>query len=228
MNPTTELVHFAGRGLRKAGRVLTDWGSLRGTWFDVGAFRCEHTYGYALQNQSLRVFAFEPNLQLAAKLFGALPNIVVVPMAVSETDGCAEFNITAAPASSSLLPIDNANARQWVGGNGINVVSRTIVPTIRLDTFMNLAGIQTVDYLKIDAQGADLSVVKSLGDRLKDLRKIYLEVSVTPHPVYRGTASKDEVVEFLSARGFELVAVESQSDGQEENLTFENRAAHST
>jgi FkbM family methyltransferase len=226
MNPTTELVHFAGRGLRKAGRFLMDWGSLRGIWFDVGAFRCEHTYGFALHNPSLRVFAFEPNLQLAAKLFGALPNIVVVPMAVSETDGCAEFNITASPASSSLLPIDDANARQWVGGNGINVVSRTVVPTVRLDTFMNLAGIQTVDYLKIDAQGADLSVVKSLGDRLRDVRKIYLEVFVTPHPVYHGTASKDEVVKFLSARGFELVAVDAQSDGQEENLTFINRVAN--
>src|SRR6266404_2171449 len=100
MRSADDLVHFAGRGLRKAGRVLTDWHSLRGTWFDVGAFRCEHTYEYALFNPSLRVFAFEPNMHLAAKLFGVLPNIIVVPMAVSETDGCAEFNITAFPASS--------------------------------------------------------------------------------------------------------------------------------
>jgi FkbM family methyltransferase len=226
MNPTTELVHFAGRGLRKAGRFLMDWRSLLGIWFDVGAFRCDHTYSQALYNPSLCVFAFEPNLQLAAKLFGALPNIVVFPMAVSEKDGCAEFNITAAPASSSLLAVDDANARQWVGGQGINVVSQTIVPTIRLNTFINLAGIQTVDYLKIDPQGADLSVVKSPGDRLRDLRKIYLELSVTPFPVYHGAASKGEVVEYLAARGFKLAAVESQSNGQEENLTFENRAAN--
>lgn len=228
MSGSADLVHFAGRGLRKAGRALMDWRALRGIWFDVGAYRCEHTYSYALSNPSLRVYAFEPNMQLAAKMLGALPNIIVVPMAVSETDGCAEFNITASPASSSLLPIDGDNARRWVGGaqGGISVVSRTVVPTIRLDTFMNLAGIQTVDYLKIDAQGADLSVVKSLGSRLKDLRKIYLEASVTEYPVYHGTPSKTEIIEFLKDRAFELVAVESQSDGQEENLTFENRAVH--
>ena len=226
MRAADDLVHYAGRGLRKAGRLLMDWHSLRGTWFDVGAFRCEHAYEHALFNPSLRVFAFEPNMQLAAKLFGALPNIIVVPMAVSETDGCAEFNITASPASSSLLPIDDDNARQWTGGPEIRIVNKTTVPTIRLDTFMNLAGIQTVDYLKIDAQGADLAVLKSSGDRLKDLGKIYVEVSVTPHPVYQGCASKKEIVEFLEERGFELVAVESQSDGQEENLTFENRAAN--
>src|SRR5216683_1065805 len=221
MNPTTDFVHFAGRGLRKAGRLLMDWHSLRGTWFDVGAFRCEHAYESALLNPSLRVYAFEPNMHLAAKLFGALPNIIVVPMAVCETDGCAEFNITAYPASSSLLSIDDDNARQWKGGHGIRVVDKTTVPTIRLDTFMNLAGIQTVDYLKIDAQGADLAVLKSSGDRIKDLSKIYLEASVTPYPVYQGCASKKEVVEFLEERGFELVAVDSQSEGQEENLTFE-------
>lgn len=203
-----------------------DWHSLRGIWFDVGAYRCEHTYEYALFNPSLRVFAFEPNMHLAAKMFGALPNIIVVPMAVSESDGCAEFNITASPASSSLLPIDDDNARQWIGGGEIRVVNKTTVPTIRLDTFMNLAGIHAVDYLKIDAQGADLAVLKSSGNRLKDFRKIYLEVSVTPHPVYQGCASKKETVEFLGERGFELVAVETQSDGQEENLTFENRAAN--
>jgi hypothetical protein len=124
------------------------------------------------------------------------------------------------------LAVDDANARQWVGDQGINVVSRTIVPTIRLDTFMNLAGIQTVDYLKIDPQGADLSVVKSPGDRVRDLRKIYLELSVTPFPDYHGAANKGEVIEYLAARGFKLAAVESQSNGQEENLTFENRAAN--
>lgn len=225
MNATTDLVHFAGRGLRKAGRFLMDWRSVRGVWFDVGAFRCEHTYGDALFNPSLRVFAFEPNMQLAAKMFGALPNIIVVPMAVSETDGCSEFNITAAPHSGSLLPLDADNARRWIGQD-IRVVSKTLVPTIRLDTFMNLSGIQTVDYMKIDAQGADLAVLKSSGDRIKDFRKIHLEVSVTAHPLYCGSATKEETVEFLEARGFELVAVESQSDGQEENLTFENIAAN--
>ncbi len=226
MNATTDLVHFAGRTLRKAGRFLMDWRSLQGVWVDVGAFRCEHTYGFALTNPSLRVFAFEPNIHEAAKMFGALPNIFIVPMAVSETDGYAEFNITASPHSSSLLPIDDENARHWIGGRDVRVVNKTVVPTIRLDTFMNLVGIQTVDYLKIDAQGSDLAVLKSAGNRLKDLRKIYVEVSITPYPVYNGSPSKAEIVEFLEARGFELVGVDTQSDGQEENLTFANRAAN--
>jgi FkbM family methyltransferase len=225
---TTDAVHFAGRGLRKAGRFLMDYRSLRGVWLDVGARQCDHTYSYALFNPSLQLFAFEPNLQVASKMFNSLPNIQMIPMAVAETDGCAEFNITAYPEASSLLPLDDENARKWVGGHDLRVVSKMVVPTIRLDTFLNMANIQTVDYLKIDAQGMDLAIVKSAGNRLKDIRRIHLEVCVTPYPLYRGVPSKSEVVEFMMAQGFALVVTETQGEGQEENLTFENKLGSST
>jgi len=201
-----------------------DYRTLRGVWLDVGAFKGEHCYGYALFNPSLRVFLFEPNLRLAIKLFGLLPNFFVAPMAVTERDGCSELNINSYVDASSLLPLDDQGVRRWVGGQDLRVVEKVAVGTIRLDTFLNLAGIQTVDRLKIDAQGMDLEVVRSAGDRLKDIHRICLECYVTPHPLYRGASTKDETVEFLESQGFTLIDVLAQSDGQEENLTFENRA----
>lgn len=224
MGLTTDLIHFAGRGLRNASRVLMDYRTLRGVWLDVGAFKGEHCYGYALFNPSVRVFLFEPNLRLAIKLFGLLPNFFVVPMAVTERDGCSELNINSYVDASSLLPLDDQGVRRWVGGQDLRVVEKVAVGTIRLDTFLNLVGIQTVDHLKIDAQGMDLEVVRSAGDRLKDIHRICLECYVTPHPLYRGASTKDETVEFLESQGFRLIDVLAQSDGQEENLTFENRA----
>ncbi|MFZ0738575.1 MAG: FkbM family methyltransferase [Candidatus Acidiferrales bacterium] len=225
MSLATDFVHFTGRAFRKAGRVLMDYRALRGVWLDVGAFKGEHCYGHALYNPSLRVFAFEPNLELAVKLFNLLPNFFVIPAAVTETDGYADLNVSAYPAASSLLPFDDVNVSKWVGGQDFRVLSKLVVPTIRLDTFLNLTGIDTVDYLKINAQGLDLAVVKSAGNRLKDIRRIYLEVYVTPHPLYHGVPTKPEIIEFLGARGFSLVEVETQSDGQEENLTFQNTGA---
>jgi FkbM family methyltransferase len=225
MGAVEGFVHWVGRGFRKVGRRLTGYRTLREVWIDVGAQNCDSTYGAALANPSLKLFAFEPNLELASELFGAgaLPNIFMIPMAVAETDGSAEFNVTAYSGTSSLLPLDQQAIEKWVGGQDLRVVAKRVVPTIRLDTFMRLTGIKKVDFLKIDAQGTDLAVVKSLGERLKDVRKIYLEVYVTKDPLYRGTCTKDEVMEYLGKRGFELVAAEPQSDGQEENLTFENR-----
>jgi FkbM family methyltransferase len=225
MSFTTDLIHVAGRGLRRASRPFLDYQALRGVWLDVGACKGEHCYGFALANPSLRVFLFEPNLRLATKLFGMLPNFFVVPLAVAEKDGCSELNINSYADASSLLPLDEQGVRNWVGAQDLRTVEKVTVGTIRLDTFLNLAGIQSVDYLKIDAQGLDLDVVKSAGNRLKDFHRICLECDVTSHPLYRGASTKSETVEFLESRGFALIDVLPQSDGQEENLTFENKAA---
>ncbi len=94
------------------------------------------------------------------------------------------------------------------------------VPTIRLDTFMDRMGIQTVDFLKIDTQGMDLAVVRSAGRRLRDITKITLEVGVAAVPLYVGAPCKDEVLSFFDEAGFALVGAEKQTYGQEENLTF--------
>jgi FkbM family methyltransferase len=224
MGLATDLVHFAGRGLRKAGRKLLDYQALQGVWLDVGAFKGEHCYEFALLNPSLRVFLFEPNLKQATALFGMLPNFFVVPLAVSETDGSADLNINSSAASNSLLPLDDQAVRKWAGATGLRTLEKVTVGTIRLDTFLRLSGIETVDYLKIDAQGLDLAVVKSAGDRLKDIHRICLECDVTPNPLYRGTPTKNETAQFLKSQGFALIDVLKQSDGQEENLTFENSA----
>ena len=224
MGLTVDLIHSAGRGLRKAGRMLMEYRSLRGVWLDVGACKGEHCYEYALLNPSLRVFLFEPNLRLATKLFGMLPNFFVVPLAVAEKDGSSDLNINSNPDASSLLPLDDQGVRRWIGAQDLRTVEKVTVGTIRLDTFLDLAGIQSVDYLKIDAQGMDLDVVRCAGNRLKDIHRICLECDVTAHPLYRGASTKSETIEFLESQGFALVDVLSQSEGQEENLTFDNKA----
>ena len=66
----------------------------------------------------------------------------------------------------------------------------------------------------------DLKIVKSAGSRLRDIAKIMLEVEVAPTHLYAGTASKDEVLQFMGKAGFTLVDVQEQTHGQEENLTF--------
>jgi len=189
-------------------------------WLDVGAHLGEKTFAVAQQDPLVRVYAFEPNLRLAAQRMGLLPNFGVLPVAVAEHDGSADFYLNQDDAASSLLPFKPEGLRRWIGSEQLEVVSRVKVPTIRLDTFLNSAGIARVDYLKVDAQGADLAVVRSAGARLRDIARISLEVQTTPVPLYEGSASKEEVVRYLEAAGFALVAVEPQSHGQEENLTF--------
>jgi FkbM family methyltransferase len=215
-----KLIDWAGRLLRKMGSEILRRNGIQGTWIDVGAHCGELTLWHAEHNPGLRVYALEPNLGAAAKLMGRVPNYLVIPMAVAEKDGCADFYINAFEAASSLLPFNEEALRSWIGGDALKVDSVVKVPTIRLDTLMDLLKIQTVEHLKIDTQGMDLAVVKSAGSRLQDIRQITLEVDINPEPLYVGAPRKEDVVQYLQAAGFSHIRSEKQTNDQEENLTF--------
>jgi FkbM family methyltransferase len=216
-------IAWVGRALRKSGIEILRRNGIEGTWIDVGAHEGETTLAYAQRNPGLRIFALEPNVRLAAKLVGLAANYFVIPVAIAAEDGMSSFHINEFDPASSLLPFNREGLQSWIGPDPLEVKSTVAVPTMRLETLMNLASIRHVDFLKIDAQGMDLAVVKSAGARLRDIEKIMLEVSVMPVPLYSGAPSKTEVVTFLQQAGFDLATAERQSDGQEENLTFVRR-----
>lgn len=203
------------RGFKKA----FDRASIDTIWVDVGAHLGQITLDAALGNPRLLVFAFEPNWTLARQLMGCAANFVVLPMAISDTDGYADFLINSCDGSSSLVEMEESGLVHW-RDLGLKVKSKVVVQTMRLDTFMRLSNLSKIDYLKIDAEGVDLKVIQSAGDRLRDIRTIKLEVDVAPNRLYQGAPSRDEVIEFMSKSGFVLVDTESQNEGRQQNLTF--------
>ena len=192
-------------------------------WIDVGAYEGEATRQAALDDPQLVVHAFEPFPALYRGLARAPDNYVVHAMAVSDKDGLAPFRINRFAAASSLLSLDEAARQAWIDGDLLVEEREIIVPTVRLDTFINEARIAEVEFLKIDAQGTDFAVIRSAGDRLRDIMEIKLEVAVTPSQLYRGAATKETIVAYLEERGFSLAKTERQSHDQEENLTFLRR-----
>jgi len=214
------LANSIGRKIERAGRRLRGFGQPKQTWIDVGAHLGEMTFQFAAANPNLTVYAFEPNLKLAAQRMGILPNFIVLPFAVGDQDGAATFYQNRCDLASSLLAFNPERLSQWSGGEVLQIQRTTTVPVMRLDTFLSEAGISRVDFLKIDAQGADLNVLKSAGRQIRDIERITFEVGLTSTPLYEGSSSKEECVEFMAAAGFVLVKEEVQSHGQEANLTF--------
>lgn len=188
-------------------------------WIDVGANRGQYSLPCARENPNLLVFAFEPNWMLARQIMAQMANFVVLPMAVSDSDGLGEFFVNTCDVSSSLARIQEAGLTHWKDFD-LRVQSTAVVQTIRIDTFMRLAGLPAVDFLKVDAEGLDLRVVQSAGERLKDIRKIMLEVDIAPERLYQGAPSHSEVMNFMLESGFGLIEREVQNDGRQENLTF--------
>jgi FkbM family methyltransferase len=189
-------------------------------WIDVGAHEGESTLPFAAAHRDLIVYAFEPNLRAAARTMGRLRNYVVLPIAIAETDGSAELRLNEYEQASSLLATDESGVARWVGGEVFKVVDSITVPTMRLDTFMDAAGIRSVDFLKVDAQGLDLDVVRSAGDRLRDVARVQLEATTASYAQYQGAPDRSAIVGYMEANGFRLEREELQSYGQEANLTF--------
>jgi FkbM family methyltransferase len=200
------------------------------TIIQVGAYTGDDRLIEACRRYGHRLYMFEPNparaLELTRKAAGA-PSIEVLQMAVSSTNGHAMFHIAAHDDCSSLQDFD-ANAQQtwvheWHPYKRFEMVDTIEVPVIRLDTFLAERNIARVDRLEIDAQGEDLRVVESLGERIRDVKKIQIEVNIHTAPLYANAFTMDQAIAFFTTHGFEKHLDWKQSLNREANVIFRNR-----
>lgn len=203
------------------------------TIVQVGAYTGDDALIRACRRWGHRLYMFEPNehrvLELRRKSSGS-PNIQVIQKAVSNYNGRAQFHIAAHDDCSSLQEFDASANRTWVHEwhpyKRFDMVDTVEVEVIRLDTFLAAEGIGTVDQLEIDAQGEDLRVAESLGDRIRDVKRIQIEVNISGNPLYRDAFTKPEALAFFDARNFEPHVSWKQSINREENIVFRNRRFH--
>jgi FkbM family methyltransferase len=196
----------------------------------VGAFTGDDELIAACRRNGDRLYMFEPNpkrvAELEAKCAGA-PNIHVIAKAVSNRNGTATFHIAGYDDCSSLLNFDASANTAWVHPwhpyKRFEMVDSFEVEVIRLDTFFEQNGIGKVERMEIDAQGEDLRVVESLGERIADVKQIQIEVNIHASPLYSDSFTKEQAVEFFSAHGFARYISWKQSINREENIIFRNR-----
>jgi FkbM family methyltransferase len=123
-----------------------------GVMIDVGA-----CHGAALKpfaQRGWRVFAFEPdpaNRNVLTNNVKAFPGVDISPEAITETDG----QVLTFYSSDESVGISSLTA--FTAGHKPTAE----VTTTRLDTFIKSRSITKIDYLKIDAEGHDLFVLRS-------------------------------------------------------------------
>lgn len=99
------------------------------------------------------------------------------------------------------------------------VQNETEVECIRLDDLSRQLGIDVIDVIWMDLQGAELLALQSAGNLLDKVRYIYTEVS--HRPLYRGQCLFEDVDAFLAARGFRRCTAVDRSRWQQD-LIYEN------
>jgi FkbM family methyltransferase len=176
-----------------------------------------------------KLYQFEPDPQMFGIIQekikkNRLKNIFVFNKAVSDYDGKGKFYVSNKKYCSSLSKFNENMDKFWDKGivNDAHTVGEIEVDVARLDSFMAEQKIKKIDFLEIDAQGEDFKVVRSLGDRLKDIKRIQVEIWVKGPTVYVSQFEREEIVNYMIGRGFSVEKAWKQTFGREENIIFKN------
>jgi FkbM family methyltransferase len=164
--------------------------------FDVGANVGQSCLLYRRLFPDAVIHAFEPvpatHLKLAQAVAGT-NNIHVHNVALSASDGVMAMH----PAEWSTM---NRLAESGQSDGTEQVVTR------RLDSFCCEHGIRHIDFLKVDTEGHDLTVLEGAGDFLRDIDFIQCEASANRYNRFHVPFAK--VFDFLSDAGFHLFHID--------------------
>jgi FkbM family methyltransferase len=140
---------------------------------DIGAHWGLYTVQLASQvGPEGEVFALEPCptvLPCLKRTVGALPNVVLFPVAVSDTASTASLVV---PLDASMASLAN-----WTDAN--RGLRKYAIETVRLDDLLCAASVRPADFVKCDVEGAEALVFRGATTLLNrpDAPVVMLEVN---------------------------------------------------
>lgn len=181
-----------------------DWGSFvvdeRGivkmvcegdTVVDVGA--CIGSFALSVANKAGKVIAIEPeprNLVCLRVNVRGVKNIIILGKAVWSNKGIMKLHYTSTVTGHTLLPSIFSSSPKPLIGKYIEVQVDT------LDNMLHKLGVDKVDVLRINAEGAEFEILKGAKKILRTVRKIFV--------MCHDNTIRDEVCKFLKEWGFKL------------------------
>lgn len=169
--------------------------------FDVGAYDAHDAAWFHRMTGAL-VVAFEASRRnFFERCLYQCRDLRLIHAAVSDENGLATFHDSAGDyqGSGSLLPPVPDLPMSYPG---MQFLEPYAVPTVRLDTFVERTQL-VPDLLHIDAQGAEMKVLRGLGEAVRP-KLIFLETSACGE--YQGTPSKADLIVFTLNLGYRLQA----------------------
>jgi FkbM family methyltransferase len=130
------------------------------TIIDVGA-RWGSNAEWAEFGSSLKLVGFEPDAAECARLnASAPPNMTYLPVALGGRNGSAAFYETRLSASSGLYKTDMDFFSRLLNRANADAVGEHVIPVSTLDSALQRAGIGSADFIKLDAEGAELDILQ--------------------------------------------------------------------
>ena len=154
---------------------------------DCGAFVGGFTLSAARIAKAIH--SFEPdslNFECLKQNASQFQNVTPVQKALHATSGKSILNISASAVEHSLLPPDDGT-----------VVRKEEIETVSLADYFKQLGIESVHFLKLEAEGVEPEIFEGLGTH----RPLKLAIDVSPER--EGTSPDAYFVEVLAQKGYE-------------------------
>lgn len=128
-----------------------------------------------------------------------------LPVALAAEAGTRTLHIAEDPISSSLLPPIQDTGERFNKMAYCTIVDSIPVETLSLDQAIDRFDLSAPDYLKLDAEGLELDILKGAEEALATVSVVKTEVGFLNFREGQPTARM--VDHFLSERGFELMGL---------------------
>jgi FkbM family methyltransferase len=174
--------------------------------FEAGACDCEDSLKLAYDYPNSHVYAFECNPETLTICKGKLKDMITLTeKAVSDVNGEVTFYPIDTKRTITSHTNGNPGASSMFKASGLYPIETYVqneikVPSITLKTFCEERHIDEIDLLWLDAQGAELKILKGLGEAISNVKIIKTEVEFKPQ--YTDAPLFEEVLEFLESKGF--------------------------
>jgi FkbM family methyltransferase len=184
------------------------------TIFDIGACEAEDSIRYSNLFPESIVYAFEPlpanyqkcllNIQKYKK-----QNIKIFNLALANQVGESNFYVSSGRPegtenenwdygnkSSSIFPpnIENQN-HEW-----LKFEEQIVINTDKIYNFCSEHAIESIDFIHMDVQGAELEVLQGADDIIKNIKAIWLEVESIQ--LYEDQPIKEDIEKYMKSNGF--------------------------
>jgi FkbM family methyltransferase len=177
---------------------------------DVGSNNGGHSRMFLKTFPAGIVHAFEPDPRCIKKWRAATKDqrATLHEVAVGDADGTVTFHISDGreaeghpegwDSSGSLLPPTDELYKRWPW---LKFGRTQTVPCIRLDTWFATSGLDHIDFIHADVQGAEMKLIAGAQQTLAKTRYFYTEYGRTQY--YEGQPSLDSILQALP--GFEIL-----------------------
>lgn len=151
---------------------------------DVGSHKGEYIRSIVNNFIIKKIYSFEPNIEIfriLEKNFKNNRKIVTNNFGISQNEGVINFNKNIESSSSTINKL-NENSKyfkkKYLLLNFLNLkkVSEKIkIKVIKLENYLTKEKIEKIEILKIDTEGYEYQVLKSLGKSIKNIKLIHFE-----------------------------------------------------